>query len=405
MSKLAKLFIASCLVFVCTVLVTAQSTTTGAIGGVVQNPNKEVVAGATITVRNMGTNKEDTATTDDSGRFKVANLQPGSYSVTVNSSGFSTLTQDNVIVEVGRETSLDVGLSVGPVTGQVDVTAEAPVINTTQQDFSSNINQTSINELPINGRRWSNFALLTPGAVPDGTFGLISFRGISGLLNNNTIDGGDNNQAFFAEERGRTRISYSISQSAIREFQVNTSSYSAEYGRSAGGVVNAVTKSGTNDFHGEAFYFQRNNKWGARNPLATNTVVVSAGPPAVFDVVGIKPKDVRHQFGGAIGGPIVRDKAFFFFSYDQQKRNFPGLARFSQPNFLNTSSSSTLMARGLTSAQISDALSFLQSITGEVPRKGDQKIFLPKVDWNINSKNTLSVTFNRLRWASPNGIQ
>ena len=104
--------------------------------------------------------------------------------------------------------------------------------------------------------------------MPDGTFGLISFRGISGLLNNNTIDGGDNNQAFFAEERGRTRISYSISQAAIREFQVNTSSYSAEYGRSAGGVVNAITKSGTNDFHGGAFYYQRNNKWGARNPLA-----------------------------------------------------------------------------------------------------------------------------------------
>ena len=175
------------------------------------------------------------------------------------------------MVEVGRETTLEVALSVGPVTGTVDVSAEAPVINTTQQDFSTNINQTSINELPINGRRWSNFALLTPGAVPDGTFGLISFRGISGLLNNSTIDGGDNNQAFFAEERGRTRISYSISQAAIREFQVNTSSYSAEYGRSAGGVVNAVTKSGTNEFHGDIFYYQRNNKWGARNPLATRT--------------------------------------------------------------------------------------------------------------------------------------
>ena len=103
-------------------------------------------------------------------------------------------------------------LSVGPVTGTVDVSAEAPVINTTQQDFSTNINQTSINELPVNGRRWSNFAILTPGAVPDGNFGLISFRGISGLLNNSTVDGGDNNQAFFSEERGRTRSAYSISQ-------------------------------------------------------------------------------------------------------------------------------------------------------------------------------------------------
>jgi hypothetical protein len=189
MLKTPKVVLLCLLVLSFSAVAFAQSTTTGAIGGVVTNPNKEVVPGAAVTVKNNGTNKEDTATTDDTGRFKVANLQPGSYSVTVNSSGFSPMTSENVVVEIGRETNLEVALSVGPVTGTVDVSAEAPVINTTQQDFSSNINQTSINELPINGRRWSNFALLTPGAVPDGTFGLISFRGISGLLNNNTIDG------------------------------------------------------------------------------------------------------------------------------------------------------------------------------------------------------------------------
>jgi len=403
MSKIIKLSFVSLLVFALSAVTFAQSTTTGAIGGVVTNPNKEVVANAAVSVKNIGTNKEDTATTDDTGRFKVANLQPGNYAVTVNSSGFSPMTVENVTVEIGRETNLDVSLTVGPVTGQVDVTAEAPVINTTQQDFSTNINQTSINELPINGRRWSNFALLTPGAVPDGTFGLISFRGISGLLNNNTIDGGDNNQAFFAEERGRTRISYSISQAAIREFQVNTSSYSAEYGRSAGGVVNAITKSGTNDFHGGAFYYQRNNRWGARNPLAVRQEVING----VFTPVGYKPKDVRHQFGGTIGGPIVKDKAFFFFSYDQQKRNFPGLAVFGQNGFLNlsTSNRNALLARGLTNTQINSTLDFLSTLSGPVPRTGDQKLFLPKVDWVINDRNTFTVSYNRLRWASPAGIQ
>ena len=403
MSKTIKLFFAGLLVLGLCAVGFAQSTTTGSIGGVVSNPNKEVVAGASVTVKNIGTNKEDTATTDDTGRFKVANLQPGTYSVTVNSSGFSPMTAENVVVEVGRETSLEVALSVGPVTGTVDVSAEAPVINTTQQDFSSNINQTSINELPINGRRWSNFALLTPGAVPDGTFGLISFRGISGLLNNNTIDGGDNNQAFFAEERGRTRISYSVSQAAIREFQVNTSSYSAEYGRSAGSVVNAITKSGTNEFHGGVFYYQRNNKWGARNPLAVRQELING----VFTPVGYKPEDVRHQFGGTIGGPIVKDRAFFFFSYDQQKRNFPGLAVFGQNGFLNLSSTNrtALIARGLTNTQIDSTLGFLASLSGAVPRTGDQKLFLPKVDWVINDKNTLTVSYNRLRWDSPAGIQ
>lgn len=403
MSKTVKLFFISLLVLGLSAVASAQSTTTGSIGGVVSNPNKEVVPGASVTVKNTGTNKQDTATTDDTGRFKVANLQPGTYAVTVNASGFSPLTQENVIVEIGRETPLEVSLSVGPITGTVDVSAEAPVINTTQQDFSSNINQTSINELPINGRRWSNFALLTPGAVPDGTFGLISFRGISGLLNNNTIDGGDNNQAFFAEERGRTRISYSISQAAIREFQVNTSSYSAEYGRSAGGVVNAITKSGTNELHGGAFYYQRNNKWGARNPLATKTELING----VFTPVGFKPEDVRHQFGGTIGGPIVKDKAFFFFSYDQQKRDFPGLSIFSSNSFLNlsTATRNAIIARGVTSSQVDSALNFLRSISGPVPRTGDQKLFLPKVDWTINDANTLTVSYNRLRWESPAGIQ
>jgi len=403
MSKLVKLFSVSLLVFALSAIAFAQSTTTGSIGGVVTNPAKEVVPGASVTVKNVETNKEDTATTDDTGRFKVANLQPGRYAVTVSSSGFSPLTQENVVVEVGLETKLEVALQVGPVTGTVDVSAEAPVINTSQQDFSTNINQTSINELPINGRRWSNFALLTPGAVPDGTFGLISFRGISGLLNNNTIDGGDNNQAFFAEERGRTRISYSISQAAIREFQVNTSSYSAEYGRSAGGVVNAITKSGTNDFHGGVFYYQRNNKWGARNPLAVRQENING----VFTPVGFKPKDVRHQFGGTIGGPIVKDTAFFFFSYDQQKRNFPGLAVIGQNGFLNLSSGTrqNLINRGLTGAQIDSTLAFLATLTGPVPRTGDQKLFLPKVDWVVNDKNTLTVSYNRLRWDSPAGIQ
>src|SRR5205823_12008964 len=163
-------------------------------------------------------------------------------------------------------------------------------------------NQVSLNNLPANGRRWSNFAILTPGAVPDGTFGLISFRGISGLLNNSTIDGGDNNQAFFSEERGRTRIGYVISQAAIREYQVNTSNYSAENGRSAGGVTNAVTKSGTNEFHGSAFLYDRNNKWGTRNPRSFISPILGG----VATPVAYKAPDTRYQFGGTIGGPIIK---------------------------------------------------------------------------------------------------
>lgn len=385
----------------------AQSTTDGAIGGVVKDSQGAVVQNASVVVKNEETNSEKTATTDSEGRFRVVQLQPGNYSVNVTATGFGAYTQQKVVVEVGRVNSLDIALGVAGAQETVEVTSESPVINTQQQDFSSNINQTSINELPINGRRWSNFAILTPGSTPDGSFGLISFRGISGLLNNNTVDGGDNNQAFFSEERGRTRISYSISQSAIREFQVNTSNYSAEYGRSAGGVTNAVTKSGTNSFHGDVFYYQRNNRFGARNPLAFLTTFDPA--TATFNVSGIKPNDVRHQFGGTIGGPIVKDKLFFFFSYDQQKRNFPGLSIFDPRGVaslnLTAAQRTALTARGLSTAQINNTLGFLSSLTGEVPRKGDQTLFLPKIDWNINSSNSFSVTYNRLRWKSPAGIQ
>ncbi|MDQ1422130.1 MAG: hypothetical protein QOJ52_4092, partial [Acidimicrobiaceae bacterium] len=417
MHKFFRLSFATLLVFALSVMAFAQSTTTGAIGMVVTDPQGAVVPNAAITVRNVETNKEDTATTDSEGRARVVNLQPGTYSVTVNGSGFGAFTQEKVVVEVGAVTSLDVPLSVGGQTANVEVTSEAPVINTSQQDFASNINQTSINELPINGRRAANFAILTPASTPDGNFGLISFRGISGLLNNNTVDGGDNNQALFSEERGRTRIPYSVSQASVREFQVNTSNYSAEYGRAAGAVVNTITKSGTNQFHGEGFEYYRNNKYGARNPRAVRTIFAVGQP---LEIVGIKPKDVRHQFGGNLGGPIVKDKAFFFFNYDGQRRDFPGLGVFSSSSYLTTVNRALLttalgvqvpgatagtLGRGLTNAQVDNTLSFINSLTGEVPRRGDQNTFLPKFDWNINDKNTFTATYNRLRWVSPAGIQ
>ena len=150
----------------------AQSTTQGAIGGSVKDPQGALVPNATVVVKNDETNKEVTATTDADGNFRVTQLQPGTYTVTVNASGFAAYNA-KVTVEVGLVTPVDAALTVGGVGGDtVVVTSDAPVINTEQQDFSTNINQTSINNLPINGRRWSNFALLTPGAVPDGTFGL-----------------------------------------------------------------------------------------------------------------------------------------------------------------------------------------------------------------------------------------
>lgn len=381
----------------------AQSTTDGAIGGTVTDKSWAVVPGATIRVVNLSTNSAANGTADSNGRFVITHLWPGVYQVEVNAPGFAAYKATAITVEVGRTTSLDISLNVQSQTETVVATAEAPVITADRMDFATNINVANVENLPINGRRWSTLALSTPGAVPDGNFGLVSFRGISGLLNNNTVDGGDNNQAFFSEEKGRTRINYSVSQASIQEFQVNTSNFSAEYGRSAGGVVNAVTKSGTNQFHGQAFWYYRSSDFGAFNPFQT---IVD---PTTFTTIPIKPVDKRHQFGGNIGGPIIKDKLFFFFNADQQKRNFPGIANASNPSAffapLSTSELTTLSGRGITATQANEGLSFLQSLTGVVPRTGDELVLFPKIDWNINSNNKFSVQYNRMRWSSPAGIQ
>ncbi len=193
----------------------AQSAVAGAMSGTITDPNGAVISNATVTIKNIGTNKEETGTTSADGNFRFNNLQPGIYSVTIAASGFST-SKKELTVEVGRMSNADTKLTVGAAEATVTIVAEASLVNTESKEFTSNINQTAINELPINGRRWSNFAILTPGVVPDGSFGLISFRGISGLLNNNTIDGGDNNQAFFSAKSVAARVS--VIRSASRRF-------------------------------------------------------------------------------------------------------------------------------------------------------------------------------------------
>jgi Carboxypeptidase regulatory-like domain/TonB dependent receptor len=386
----------------------AQSTTDGAIGGIVTDPSGAIVPGAMATSTNLGTSRTSSATTDGAGRYLIGHLQPGTYSLEITAKGFGGFKATSIIVEVGRATPLDATLGVEAQHEIVMATAEAPVLVTDRADFTTNINSTSLENLPMNGRRWSFYALSTPGAVADGGFGLVSFRGISGLLNNNTVDGADNNQAFFSEERGRTRISYSTSEAAIQEFQINTSNYSAEYGRAAGGVVNAVTKSGTNQIHGQAFWYLRSSDWGAINPFSFKKETING----VLTNVPFLPEDKRHQFGGGIGGSIIKDKLFFFFSADQQLRPFPATANSGTPNAifapLSASETATLTTRGILPAfgpNVASALTLLGNLTGTVPRRGDQLILLPKIDWNINAKNHASFTYNRLRWNSPEGIQ
>ncbi len=188
-----------------------------------------------------------------------------------------------------------------------------PVIETNKSQVSSTISETSVQNLPVNGRNFIDFALLTPGVTKDVRSGDISFAGQRGTLNSLVVDGADNNNTFFGQSLGRTgsgRAPYQFSQDAVQEFQVNSNAYSAEYGRAGGAVINVVTKSGTNAFHGSAFEFLRDKKLNANDAI---------------NVLRNLPKSPYHfdQFGGTIGGPLRRDKDFFFFNYDGQRNTTP----------------------------------------------------------------------------------
>lgn len=391
----------------------AQSTTGGAIAGDVADAQGKRIQGVHLTLHNPATGDAREVISDAEGSYRFAGAAPGVYSVDATADGFAPWHAGAVVVELGRITALNPVLAVGGPQQTVNVHSDAPYINTTTPAVTNNISQAAVEGLPSDGRRWSNFALLAPGVTPDQNgYGLLSFRGISVLLNNNTIDGADNNQAFFSEERGRTRIGYSTSQASVEEFQVNTSNYSAEYGRAAGGVVNTVTKSGSNTLHGQLFYFDRNSKRGG----ATNafTTLTTRTPQGNFVTTPYKPLDVRRQWGVSVGGPIKRDKLFWFFTFDRFSRDFPGVARASNPEKLfeapSASGIQTLAARiGTTPVQAlqdyNAVLDGLNSLLGTVPRSGDQTIYFPKIDWQVNDRSHLTFQYNRMRWKSINGVQ
>jgi outer membrane receptor protein involved in Fe transport len=436
----------------------AQSTTEGAVAGTVFDTSGAVIPGAAVTIRNVGTNETINLTTDGSGYFKAPLVPAGTYTVTVAASGFGNYTAESVAVTVGSLTELQPVMKTGTAAQMVTVTGDAPVLKLESPEISETLTSKEILDLPLNGGRWSDLALLTPGAVSDGNgFGLIVFRGISPLLNNVEIDGADDNQAFFSEERGRTREGYSTSQIGIAEFQVNTGIYSAEYGRAAGGVINSITKSGTNEIHGQAYFFDRDNAWGAINPFTTLTTVTepaAGGAPNIVTGVPFRPVDWRKRWGFGAGGPLVRDKLFWFYAYDQYRRNFPGVAKPATPSaffnqyadlalpsgatctatatkaaFTGTGQAGDANACALayrvfggsypTAAAHYDQLLFgkaVSSITGLTgpgllddvgltPRTGDEVLNTPKLDWQINDKEHVSFLYHRLRWDSPGGVQ
>lgn len=452
---IACLALAALVAFFCTAPLNAQSTTQGSIAGTVVDPTGAAVASAAVSISNQATGFSTALTTDTSGYFKAPLLEPGTYSVSVVAQGFAAYRADSVAVVVGQVTSVLPHLAVASSTSSVVVTEQAPVMNLESPDFSATLSPTALQSIPINNRRWSSLAMTTPGVVSDANgYGLVSIRGVSPLLNNVEIDGADDNQAFFSEERGRTREAYSTSGAAVREFAVNSGVYSAEYGRAAGGVITSVTRSGTNQIHGQAYFWDRESNWAAYNQYSTITTLQNGKNVTSI----IKPEDLRKIYGFTAGGPLIKDKLFWIYTYDQHTHVFPVIGTpYSPLQFYTlpqpvlttgeTCDPTTGLLTGAPASAINDinacALAIRQHISytqasydwaamldgsanvqlsnypgataitdlglnsamGQVPRFGYQEINMPKLDWQINQKQHLSVLYNRLRWDSPGGVQ
>jgi hypothetical protein len=380
----------------------AQELGTGAISGTAMDPSGRVVAGAKVTITNTGTGLTRTVSTSSAGTFNAPVLPTGEYTVRVEAAGFSKLEQKGVVVNVGADLDLNLQLKIGAVQSVVEVTGEVPVIETTKTDVSSLISREQINQLPINGRRYDQFALLAPGVTRDGSYGNITYHGVSGVFNNFTVEGNDDNSLYWGGARGYSRITQTMSENAIQEFQVGQANFLAETGRAVGGNVNAVVRSGTNEFHGDGFEYLKDSALSARDTFAS-----------------VKPDESRHQFGGSFSGPIKKDKLFFFVNYDQQLRDTPLLVMDSSGYMTNNKPT---LPNNPTSAQQKQYNSDLnawqtginymaQQFPGgngpgvQMPRDFNEWLGLTKVDWNINSKNSASFTYNYLRHSAMNGIQ
>jgi hypothetical protein len=363
----------------------------GAVSGSVHDASGAVVPGATVTINNASKGIVRTMQTNDAGRFAAPSLTPASgYTATVEKTGFSKYEVQPFDLTVGQTVDLKVQLNVGTSAEQISVTAEAPLVEDTKSGVTATVGQYQIDNLPINGRRVDSYVLTGPAVTNDGEFGLISFRGIA-MGNAFLTDGNDTTNSFYNENAGRTRIGSQISQDAVQEFQVLSNGFSAEFGRAMGGVVNTVTRSGSNDIHGTGYWFFRNRTLEAADRYSN----------------GVKTPEYRHTSGVSLGGAIKKDKLFYFLNYDKTIRNFPGQNRIVN-NSLTDPTGNFIPANTCTAtaAQCSAAIGFIQrQMNVVVPRTYGQDLGLAKLDWRPNERDSFTADMNLMHWKSPHGIQ
>ncbi len=357
-----------------------SASATGRLEGIVNDSTGAAVPGADITVRNQNTGISTTLQSGAEGDFTFLYLDPGTYEVTIQKAGFNKLVLKDITVTVGTRAIIHPQLAVGRIETTISVTASTPLVDTAESSLGTVVDQQSIESLPLNGRNFTDFALLTPGATTDGDFGMISFNGVAGNFNNYTVDGGNNNNAFFAQQIGRT-IPFQFSEDVIREFEVTSTGFEAEFGQAGGGLVNTVTKSGTNQVHGDTYYYILDSSTSANDKINEQQGIA-------------KPHNRRQQFGGTVGGPLIHDRLFYLGNYEGQVRNEP-LTVNDGPAVNGLPSDFFANNPGL-AAQV-------QVAAGSFPRSFNQNVGFGKINGLINDKNTFSVTYNYQHFRSPHG--
>ncbi len=344
----------------------AQSqATTGEVRGTLTDTTGAVVPGATVVLSDASRGVSRSVVTASDGTFVAPLLPPGTYDITATLAGFQPLKNKGIHVTVGSQVTVNMVMKVGTVEEAITVEGGASAVETTSSVRTATVDETAISSLPINGRRFQDFVTLTPTVQVDPQRGQLSLAGQRGINAYVSIDGADHNQPFFGGIRGgeRSNNAFTVPQEAIQEFQVVASGYTAEFGRSTGGVVNAVTKSGSNDIRGSAFYLNRNRDWADDNAFGQN-----AAP-------------TQQQFGGSVGGPIRKDKAYFFLAYEQQK-------------FKNTRNVIFGSIAGLSpTAATQEAFDYYKSLETPFDATNDAWTVLGRIDYQFGQNHRFNIRY------------
>src|SRR3954452_8808563 len=371
--------------------------TTAAIDGIASDATGAALPGVTVEARNVDTNFARAAVTSSDGRFAILQLPPGRYKVTFTLAGFAELSQDNLELTVGQTVTLSAPMKVSGVSETV--TVSQPAVEVTRTASASTLNQTAVESTPILGRKFEDLLTLTPGvSIVQGADGdEITFAGQRGTFNNISLDGGDYNNGFFGEQAGGQRAAIDITLEAVKEFQVIASGANAEFGRTAGGVVNVITKSGTNTIHGSLFEYFRDESL---------TAAASGGTP----LTGFR----RNQFGGTLRGPVKKDKLLLFLAAEGIMDDLTR-ANLSAPLGTACGASNPVFNSTITDAEISASpdcqrqtlLNYFQNNFGEnegLPVDHIQRnaSVFGRADLNLNAKTQLFFSYSFDRSNNPN---